>query len=40
VVTPGIGFGEEGEHFFRLAMTVGNADIHEALNRLDRYLKA
>ena len=34
VVTPGIGFGEEGENFFRLAMTVENAQIDDALNRL------
>lgn len=40
VVTPGVGFGDEGENFFRLALTVDTPQIDEALNRLERYLKA
>lgn len=39
VVTPGIGFGEHGENFFRLAMTVDTPDIHRALEKLETYLK-
>lgn len=39
VVTPGVGFGDEGEGFFRLAMTVEPKQIDEALNRLEAYLK-
>lgn len=38
VVTPGIGFGEEGEGFFRLAMTVDEPEIEASLKRLERYL--
>jgi LL-diaminopimelate aminotransferase len=38
VVTPGIGFGEHGENFFRLAMTVDTPDIHKALEKLQTYL--
>ncbi len=38
VVTPGIGFGEEGEGFFRLALTVDTPLISEALSRLGRFL--
>lgn len=39
VVTPGIGFGKEGESYFRLAMTVGTTQIANALDRLAKYLK-
>lgn len=39
VVTPGIGFGAEGEGFFRLALTVPNAQLIEAMNRLEKALK-
>jgi len=39
VVTPGIGFGDHGENFFRLAMTVDTPDIHIALEKLEAYLK-
>lgn len=39
VVTPGIGFGEQGENFFRLAMTVDTPDLHRALGKLEAYLK-
>ncbi len=38
VVTPGIGFGEHGEGFFRLSLTVSNAAIKEAIEKLRRYL--
>ncbi len=38
VVTPGIGFGEHGENFFRLAMTVDTPEIHIALEKLETYL--
>jgi LL-diaminopimelate aminotransferase len=34
VVTPGVGFGKEGDKFFRLALTVPDASLNEALNRL------
>lgn len=38
VVTPGIGFGKEGEGFFRLALTVDTPRIEDALARLARFL--
>lgn len=38
VITPGIGFGAEGEGFFRLALTVDIPKIEEALNRLEASL--
>ena len=38
VVTPGIGFGEHGEGFFRLALTVEPAQIEEALHRIQKAL--
>ncbi|MBY0371506.1 aminotransferase class I/II-fold pyridoxal phosphate-dependent enzyme [bacterium] len=34
VVTPGIGFGDPGEGFFRLALTVDPPQIHAALQKL------
>lgn len=34
VVTPGVGFGKEGEGFFRLAMTVPSDKIREAASKL------
>ncbi len=39
VVTPGIGFGECGEDFFRLAMTVDTPDIYRALEKLEKFLR-
>lgn len=36
VVTPGIGFGDQGEGYFRLAMTVDTPDIERALERLGK----
>jgi LL-diaminopimelate aminotransferase len=39
VVTPGIGFGEQGEGFFRLSLTVKNDSIVDALNRMKGYLR-
>lgn len=38
VVTPGSGFGEEGEHFFRLSLTVPEPVLEDALARLGQYL--
>jgi LL-diaminopimelate aminotransferase len=39
VVTPGIGFGEEGEGFFRIALTVPEEKLKEALHRLKNAVK-
>ena len=39
VVTPGIGFGKEGESFFRIALTVPESKIEEALRRLENFLR-
>jgi LL-diaminopimelate aminotransferase len=39
VVTPGIGFGKGGEGYFRLALTVPNASLEDAIQRLGRALK-
>lgn len=36
VVTPGIGFGEYGEGFFRLSMTVPEVSLLDAIQRLKR----
>ncbi len=36
VVTPGNGFGKEGEGFFRATITVGKARLEEAVQRLAR----
>jgi LL-diaminopimelate aminotransferase len=36
VVTPGIGFGAEGEGFFRMSLTVSEEKLLEALTRLKR----
>lgn len=38
VVTPGVGFGEEGEGFFRLALTVDPPQIAEALGKMKKML--
>lgn len=34
VVTPGVGFGEAGEGYFRIALTVKKEKLEEAVNRL------
>ncbi|WP_038002499.1 LL-diaminopimelate aminotransferase [Syntrophorhabdus aromaticivorans] len=34
VVTPGSGFGDEGEGYFRISITIGEARIEEAIQRL------
>ena len=34
VVTPGIGFGNSGEGYFRIALTVGEERLKEAAKRL------
>ncbi len=36
VVTPGNGFGEAGEGYFRIALTVGLPRLAEALDRLEK----
>lgn len=38
VVMPGSGFGDEGEHFFRLSLTVPDPVLEDALARLGQYL--
>jgi LL-diaminopimelate aminotransferase len=38
VVTPGIGFGKEGEHFFRISLTVDTATLNQAMERLRMFL--
>ena len=39
VVTPGIGFGKEGDKYFRLALTVPDASLHDAIQRLGRAIQ-
>jgi LL-diaminopimelate aminotransferase len=34
VVTPGSGFGEEGEGYFRMSITLGEERIREGISRL------
>ena len=34
VVTPGRGYGERGEGFFRISLTVADARLDEALERI------
>ncbi len=36
VVTPGIGFGRYGEGYFRAALTVGEARLEEAIERIKK----
>ncbi len=36
VVTPGVGFGDQGEGFFRFALSVGSDRIAEAVERLSK----
>ena len=38
VATPGIGFGEHGEGFFRLSLTAGTETVREAGELLEGYL--
>jgi LL-diaminopimelate aminotransferase len=38
VATPGIGFGEHGEGYFRLSLTADNETVREAGERLEEYL--
>lgn len=40
VVTPGSGFGREGEGFFRLALTLPPKQIEEAMARFERFIKS
>lgn len=37
VVTPGVGFGEAGEGYFRIALTVKKERLEEAVNRLSSF---
>jgi len=39
VVTPGNAFGEHGEGFFRISLTINDIRIKEALNRIKRAVK-
>ena len=34
IVTPGIGYGEHGEGYARIALTVGEKRLEEAMGRL------
>ena len=36
VVTPGLGYGSRGEGFFRVSLTVSDARLHEAMDRLKK----
>ena len=38
VVTPGIGFGKEGEGFIRFAVTVNMERLSEALDRIEKVI--
>ena len=38
VVTPGVGFGEYGQGYIRMALTVSKERIQEAVERLRRIL--
>lgn len=38
IITPGIGYGEYGEGYFRIALTVDKARIEEAFSRLEKAL--
>jgi LL-diaminopimelate aminotransferase len=40
VITPGVGFGKEGEGFFRMSLTVSEKLIEEFLCRLERFQKS
>ncbi|RKY64996.1 MAG: LL-diaminopimelate aminotransferase, partial [Candidatus Latescibacterota bacterium] len=36
VVTPGVGFGEHGEGYFRVSLTVPTERLREAVERLKK----
>ncbi|RLE14692.1 LL-diaminopimelate aminotransferase, partial [Candidatus Aerophobetes bacterium] len=36
MVTPGVGFGPSGEGYIRIALTVNEEKLKEALNRLEK----
>ncbi|MCJ7727693.1 MAG: aminotransferase class I/II-fold pyridoxal phosphate-dependent enzyme [Actinobacteria bacterium] len=38
VVTPGNAFGEYGEGFFRISLTITDSRLEEALNRIKNVL--
>ena len=39
VVTPGRGFGEHGEGYFRIALTVGEDRLREAIERIGKSVR-
>ena len=39
VVTPGIGYGPSGEHYFRVSMTAPDERIDTALERMDEFMR-
>jgi len=39
VVTPGIGYGPSGEHYFRISMTAPDDRIDDALGRMDGFMR-
>jgi LL-diaminopimelate aminotransferase len=39
-VAPGRGYGEAGEGYFRISLTVGDERLAEAMDRLSRALSA
>lgn len=40
VVTPGVGFGENGEGYFRISLTVKDEILEEAMTRLIKFIKS
>ncbi|MBL7151142.1 MAG: LL-diaminopimelate aminotransferase [Candidatus Omnitrophica bacterium] len=40
IVTPGVGFGKYGEGYIRIALTVGEERIKEAVRRLEKVIEA
>ena len=40
IVTPGIGFGNFGEGFFRLALTVEEKKLELGFNKLEAFMKS
>ena len=37
-LTPGVGFGQAGEGYFRISLTASEVRLQEALTRVERYL--
>ena len=38
IITPGIGFGENGEGYVRFALTVSKERIQEAVDRMEKII--